>query len=156
MKRRLCHHDANSLCEFMKQSVPYRAVGTLHKRKRLHSQRLLNVPVRERFIPPNKKDLPQQVFFVWWGKVDSNHRSQRQQIYSLPPLATREFPHIYALPCLTAIWILPHRCGLVKRIRKKSTVFFAVSHGSICLLQNFCYNGTQAGILPAIHGEGYP
>ena len=22
--------------------------------------------------------------------VDSNHRSQRQQIYSLPPLATRE------------------------------------------------------------------
>lgn len=21
--------------------------------------------------------------FVWWGKVDSNHRSQRQQIYSL-------------------------------------------------------------------------
>ena len=30
----------------------------------------------------------------WWGKVDSNHRSRRQQIYSLPPLATREFPHI--------------------------------------------------------------
>ena len=29
----------------------------------------------------------------WWGKVDSNHRSRRQQIYSLPPLATREFPH---------------------------------------------------------------
>ncbi len=30
----------------------------------------------------------------WWGKVDSNHRSRRQQIYSLSPLATREFPHI--------------------------------------------------------------
>ena len=26
--------------------------------------------------------------------MDSNHRSQRQQIYSLPPLATREFSHI--------------------------------------------------------------
>ena len=26
--------------------------------------------------------------------VDSNHRSQRQQIYSLPPLATRELLHI--------------------------------------------------------------
>ena len=26
----------------------------------------------------------------WWERVDSNHRSRRQQIYSLPPLATRE------------------------------------------------------------------
>ena len=33
----------------------------------------------------------------WWGKVDSNHRSHWQQIYSLPPLATREFPHIHLL-----------------------------------------------------------
>ena len=31
---------------------------------------------------------------IWWGKVDSNHRSDKQQIYSLSPLATREFPHI--------------------------------------------------------------
>ena len=31
---------------------------------------------------------------VWWGKVDSNHRRRCQQIYSLSPLATREFPHI--------------------------------------------------------------
>ena len=31
----------------------------------------------------------------WWGKVDSNHRSDKQQIYSLSPLATREFPHIH-------------------------------------------------------------
>ena len=33
--------------------------------------------------------------FFWWGKVDSNHRSRRQQIYSLPPLATRELSQIY-------------------------------------------------------------
>ena len=26
----------------------------------------------------------------WWWEMDSNHRSQRQQIYSLPPLAARE------------------------------------------------------------------
>ena len=32
--------------------------------------------------------------FCWWGKVDSNHRSYKQQIYSLSPLATREFPHM--------------------------------------------------------------
>ena len=28
--------------------------------------------------------------FLWWKRVDSNHRSYKQQIYSLPPLATRE------------------------------------------------------------------
>ena len=35
-----------------------------------------------------------RIFHVWWGKVDSNHRSYKQQIYSLSPLATREFPQI--------------------------------------------------------------
>ena len=30
----------------------------------------------------------------WWRRVDSNHRSETQQIYSLPPLATRELVHI--------------------------------------------------------------
>ena len=33
-------------------------------------------------------------FLFWWERVDSNHRSRRQQIYSLPPLATREHSHI--------------------------------------------------------------
>ena len=33
--------------------------------------------------------------FSWWGRTDSNHRSDTQQIYSLSPLATRELPHIY-------------------------------------------------------------
>lgn len=28
--------------------------------------------------------------FYWWEEMDSNHRSLRQQIYSLLPLATRE------------------------------------------------------------------
>ena len=28
--------------------------------------------------------------FLWWELVDSNHRSIKQQIYSLSPLATRE------------------------------------------------------------------
>ena len=31
---------------------------------------------------------------IWWRRVDSNHRSKKQQIYSLSPLATRELPHI--------------------------------------------------------------
>ena len=37
----------------------------------------------------------QKCVFCWWGKVDSNHRRHSQQIYSLSPLATREFPHIF-------------------------------------------------------------
>ena len=36
------------------------------------------------------------MLFFWWGKVDSNHRSYKQQIYSLSPLATREFPQIFS------------------------------------------------------------
>ena len=31
---------------------------------------------------------------IWWGRTDSNHRSETQQIYSLSPLATRELPHM--------------------------------------------------------------
>ena len=40
------------------------------------------------FVLVDKSD-----FFVWWKRVDSNHRSYKQQIYSLPPLATRELFH---------------------------------------------------------------
>ena len=36
----------------------------------------------------------QKCVFCWWERVDSDHRSQWQQIYSLPPLAAREIPHI--------------------------------------------------------------
>ena len=32
--------------------------------------------------------------FLWWERMDLNHRSVAQQIYSLPPLATRELSHI--------------------------------------------------------------
>ena len=31
--------------------------------------------------------------------MDSNHRSETQQIYSLPPLATRELPHVTYVCC---------------------------------------------------------
>ena len=42
----------------------------------------------------SKKHHPFGWCFCWWGKVDSNHRSYKQQIYSLSPLATREVPHM--------------------------------------------------------------
>ena len=41
-----------------------------------------------------KKALAIASAFFWWGMVDSDHRSQWQQIYSLPPLAAREIPHM--------------------------------------------------------------
>ena len=41
-----------------------------------------------------KKALAIASAFFWWGRTDSNHRSETQQIYSLSPLATRELPHI--------------------------------------------------------------
>ncbi len=34
------------------------------------------------------------VSLLWWERMDSNHRSIKQQIYSLSPLATRELSHI--------------------------------------------------------------
>ena len=49
----------------------------------------------------------------WWGKVDSNHRSDKQQIYSLSPLATREFPHIHFAFCVEPVdGLEPPTCWL--------------------------------------------
>ena len=50
-----------------------------------------------------KKDC--DIFFItvfWWELVDSNHRSIKQQIYSLSPLATRESSHIHLCLCLNS------------------------------------------------------
>ena len=42
--------------------------------------------------PSKNKKAPRLrcIVFKWWWEMDSNHRRQCQQIYSLPPLATRE------------------------------------------------------------------
>ena len=43
----------------------------------------------EKNVPDSKIE-----HIIWWEKVDSNHRRHSQQIYSLSPLATREFSPI--------------------------------------------------------------
>ncbi len=49
--------------------------------------------------------LPKSLPVLWWGRTDSNHRSKKQQIYSLPPLATRELPHVtYVCFCRNWSW----------------------------------------------------
>src|SRR5699024_113607 len=42
----------------------------------------------------------------WWARVDSNHRSIKQQIYSLSPLATREHALILFLSSGRTGWRL--------------------------------------------------
>ena len=50
-----------------------------------------------KFAQTQKKSDAKASDFFWWGRTDSNHRSETQQIYSLSPLATRELPHIQLL-----------------------------------------------------------
>ena len=65
------------------------------------AMRLRRYHTRLRVIPYQACGLDKKIRQVstcrifWWGEMDSNHRSRWQQIYSLPPLATREPPHIY-------------------------------------------------------------
>ena len=54
----------------------------------------------------NRKQV--RIFLVWWARVDSNHRSWKQQIYSLSPLATREHAHIqFCSPWIACIYYHP-------------------------------------------------
>ena len=47
---------------------------------------------------------------LWWGGEDSNPRRLRQQIYSLPPLSTREPPHApLALPMAYCLWLMDNQ-----------------------------------------------
>ena len=57
------------------------------------------------------------IFFVtgfWWELVDSNHRSIKQQIYSLSPLATRESSLIQFVAAVSPGDICYYSRGLFK------------------------------------------
>ena len=54
-----------------------------------------------KIIQNKKRDTLTGISF-WWELVDSNHRSIKQQIYSLSPLATRESSHIHLCACLNS------------------------------------------------------
>ena len=76
-------------------------------------------------IPPHLRTLCLSHFCVKWAEVDSNHRSNLQQIYSLSPLATRESAHSSVL---TDCIFIPHY--VLKRkyffIRTCFAVFFTL------------------------------
>ena len=64
---------------------------------------ICNVPNKNKKPEPIPHREEVRISYVWWGKVDSNHRSYKQQIYSLSPLATREFPHIHFAFCVEPV-----------------------------------------------------
>ena len=87
-------------------STPFRRKGHINHRIRVELK-LFSLPFLSRKgsrrRPPvprgdwqavKKEESPIQASFFWWGKVDSNHRSRRQQIYSLPHLTALEFPRM--------------------------------------------------------------
>ena len=62
-----------------------------------------------------KKDC--DIFFItvfWWELVDSNHRSIKQQIYSLSPLATRESSPIQFVAAVSPGDVCYYSRGLFK------------------------------------------
>ena len=73
----------------------------------------------------NRKQV--RIFLVWWARVDSNHRSWKQQIYSLSPLATREHAHIHFLcPSPDDLLILSWRKAFVNCFLRFSSNAFSV------------------------------
>ena len=68
-----------------------------------------------------KKNVPDSKIrhIIWWRRMDSNHRSETQQIYSLPPLATRELLHIHLAVDSSTLKIILYT-------KKKVKLFFSL------------------------------
>ena len=87
-------YEVDLLCKSIKRSVPQCAAA--HFISEASSRpKGTSCSRRERFIPPKQKTDLLVGFLFWWERVDSNHRRRCQQIYSLPPLATREHSHVH-------------------------------------------------------------
>ena len=76
--------------------------------------------VRIHHSTPQKVQHRKVLDFLWWGRTDSNHRSETQQIYSLSPLATRELPRICDC-CLHQ-----QNICIIPRMTEKSSVIFKI------------------------------
>ena len=72
----------------------------------------------------NKSDTHYQVSLCWWELVDSNHRSIKQQIYSLSPLATRESSHI--LFCSVAALLCRSVLDYYSKAEPEMQAFFSI------------------------------
>ena len=82
--RCICSQRSKLRCRSRPAGIEQGSTGALHFHVRIHPS----------VHPPQKTAILTDSGFLWWGRTDSNHRSETQQIYSLSPLATRELPHI--------------------------------------------------------------
>ena len=57
-------------------------------------------------LSPGRLPVPPRRLIYEWVEVDSNHRSIKQQIYSLSPLATRESTHVSGQVLTSYIYII--------------------------------------------------
>ena len=73
----------------------------------------------------NRKQV--RIFLVWWARVDSNHRSWKQQIYSLSPLATREHAHILFAVIADCLYILSSEVAFVNYFFHGFSLFLSFS-----------------------------
>ena len=74
-----------------------------------------------------------------WGKVDSNHRRRCQQIYSLSPLATREFPHTKMIHVLKELLSYYYK----KADNRTRTDNLLITNQLLCQLSYIGINSTQ-------------
>ena len=70
MKRWLCHHDANSLCEFMKQNVPQCAAAHFISASVFMAEGCLMFP-KGTLHSTKQKRHPFGCLSVWWERVDT-------------------------------------------------------------------------------------
>ena len=107
-----------------KKSNRPEAVGHLYKTH--FENRSLPLPI---FNDTAKKKAC-DIFFVtgfWWELVDSNHRSIKQQIYSLSPLATREHAHILFAVIADCLYILSSEVAFVNYFFHGFSLFLSFS-----------------------------
>ena len=71
-------------------------MAEIQKGLRCFRKRKMTPPDRGGNDKKQKTDA-ESIGLLKWERVDLNHRSETQQIYSLPPLATRELSHLIKL-----------------------------------------------------------
>ena len=93
---RFAQNDVAPVGRNVKWNSPTFAKRIFHSEAISHGKAIFHSP-KANFVEKSTHCLGRQMCaFFWWGMVDSDHRSQWQQIYSLPPLAAREIPHVGA------------------------------------------------------------
>ena len=126
----------------LREDEPIKMSNSLKTAGHLYKTQLENWLSKPPIFNDTAKKKACDIFFVtgfWWELVDSNHRSIKQQIYSLSPLATRESSHIHLCACLNSAWLVYQSLSKnASPILKKIEVFCcnAGKWGKRCCITN--------------------